>query len=127
MLIRFFFIPLITVKDSDFFFLFFSLLLGLISPVSGSSTEGPCLSSPQDQYLEMLSPLERAQEGLFGSVSERSAYLCMDLTPNQPSGSSGPENSGYLSMAPLNSPGSSLPAWQSHPSSQVNKLLLQGF
>lgn len=97
-----------------------SLSKGLISPVSGSSTEGPCLSSPQDQYLEMLSPLERAQEGLFGSVSERSAYLCMDLTPNQPSGSSGPENSGYLSMAPLNSPGSSLPAWQSHPSSQVS-------
>ncbi|XP_037777846.1 insulin receptor substrate 2-like isoform X20 [Penaeus monodon] len=96
-----------------------SLSKGLISPVSGSSTEGPCLSSPQDQYLEMLSPLERTQEGLFGSVSERSAYLCMDRTPNQPSGSSGPENSGYLSMAPLNSPGSSLPAWQSHPSSQV--------
>ncbi|XP_037777832.1 serine-rich adhesin for platelets-like isoform X7 [Penaeus monodon] len=97
-----------------------SLSKGLISPVSGSSTEGPCLSSPQDQYLEMLSPLERTQEGLFGSVSERSAYLCMDRTPNQPSGSSGPENSGYLSMAPLNSPGSSLPAWQSHPSSQVS-------
>ncbi|XP_042864170.1 dentin sialophosphoprotein-like isoform X6 [Penaeus japonicus] len=97
-----------------------SLSKGLISPVSGSSTEGPCLSSPQDQYLEMLSPLERVHEGLFGSVSEKSAYLCMGRTPNQPSGNSGPENSGYLSMAPLNSPGSSLPAWHSHPSSQVS-------
>ncbi|XP_047474938.1 serine-rich adhesin for platelets-like isoform X3 [Penaeus chinensis] len=97
-----------------------SLSKGLISPLSVSSTEGPCLSSPQDQYLVMLSPQERAQEGQFGSMSDRSTYLCMDRTPNQPSASSGPESSGYLPMAPLNSPVSSLPAWQSHPSSQVS-------
>nr|XP_053637603.1 uncharacterized protein LOC128692436 isoform X2 [Cherax quadricarinatus] len=92
---------------------------GLISPVSNSSTDGPCISSPQDNYLEMASPSERTSVAL-GSHPERGAYLCMDRIQSQAHGGSSHENSGYLSMGPLNSPGSILPAWLSHSSSQVS-------
>ncbi|XP_042217335.1 uncharacterized protein LOC121862948 isoform X2 [Homarus americanus] len=93
---------------------------GLVSPVSGSSTEGPCISSPQDNYLEMASPSERVNAALVGSHPERGSYLRMDRAQAQLQGNSGPESSGYLSMGPLSSPGSLLPAWPSHSSSQVS-------
>ncbi|XP_042217338.1 uncharacterized protein LOC121862948 isoform X5 [Homarus americanus] len=92
----------------------------LVSPVSGSSTEGPCISSPQDNYLEMASPSERVNAALVGSHPERGSYLRMDRAQAQLQGNSGPESSGYLSMGPLSSPGSLLPAWPSHSSSQVS-------
>ncbi|XP_071532473.1 uncharacterized protein [Panulirus ornatus] len=93
---------------------------GLISPVSGSSAEGPGLSSPQDNYLEMASPSERTHACFMGSQPERGGYLLMDRVPSQTQASSGPENCGYMSMGPLNSPGSAIPAWPSHSSSQVS-------
>ncbi|XP_066944111.1 insulin receptor substrate 1-B isoform X20 [Macrobrachium rosenbergii] len=97
-----------------------TLSKGLVSPVSGSSMDGQCVSSPHDNYLEMASP---SSERIVGSMSDRGGYMLMDRAPSQPSqgqGSVGSESSGYLQMAPLNSPGSSLPSWPTYTSSQVS-------
>ncbi|XP_045606843.1 insulin receptor substrate 1 isoform X3 [Procambarus clarkii] len=97
-----------------------SKVAGVVSPVSGSSIDGHCLSSPQDNYLEMASPSERMHAGLVGSQPERGGYMYMDKTQPQPQGSSASENCGYMSMGPLNSPGSIPTTWPSHSSSQVS-------
>ncbi|XP_063864308.1 insulin receptor substrate 1-B-like isoform X8 [Scylla paramamosain] len=96
-----------------------SLSKGLVSPVSVCGSEGPNLNSPQDNYLEMTSPSERKHLGLHGLSSDHN-YMCMDRQQSQTDGSSGPESSGYMSMAPLNSPGNVHPTWPSYSSSQVS-------
>lgn len=90
---------------------------GLVSPVSGCGSEGPTLQSPQDNYLDMASPSERKHLGLTGLSTDQS-YMCMD---RQAQGNSGSESSGYMPMAPLNSPGNVHPAWPSFSSSQVGR------
>ncbi|KAG0724877.1 Insulin receptor substrate 1 [Chionoecetes opilio] len=97
-----------------------SLSKGLVSPVSVCGSEGPTLNSPQDSYMEMVSPSERKHPGLLGLSSDKN-YMCMDGQQMQTDGSSGPENSGYMPMAPLNSPGNVYPNWpSSYSSSQVS-------
>ncbi|XP_068205757.1 insulin receptor substrate 1-B isoform X3 [Palaemon carinicauda] len=85
----------------------------LVSPVSGNSMDGQCVvSSPHENYMKMGSP-----------SSDRGGYMLMDRVPMQISqgqGSVGSESSGYLHMAPVNSPGSSLPSWPPYTSSQVS-------
>ncbi|XP_050718418.1 insulin receptor substrate 2-like isoform X3 [Eriocheir sinensis] len=93
-----------------------SLSTGLVSPVSGCGSEGPTLQSPQDNYLDMASPSERKHLGLPGLSSDQS-YMCMD---RQTQGNQGSESSGYMPMAPLNSPGNVHPSWPSYLSSQVS-------
>ncbi|KAK7086818.1 Isoleucine--tRNA ligase, cytoplasmic [Halocaridina rubra] len=111
-----FYLPINTCSIHD------SLSKGLVSPGSGSSTEGPCLLSPQEIYTEMASPLtERISIGVSGSQSDRGGYLLMDPLSHQSQGTSGSEISVYMPMAMLNSPGSSFPSWPLHStSSQVS-------
>lgn len=94
-----------------------------MSPVSVCGSEGPNLNSPQDNYMEMASPSERKHLGLHGLSSDHN-YMCMDRQQSQTDGSSGPESSGYMSMAPLNSPGNVHPAWPSYSSSQVRRITI---
>ncbi|XP_045131747.1 insulin receptor substrate 1-like isoform X5 [Portunus trituberculatus] len=96
-----------------------SLSRGLVSPVSVCGSEGPNLNSPQDNYMDMASPSERKHLGLHGLSLDHN-YMCMDRQQSQTDGSSGPESSGYMSMAPLNSPGNVHPTWPSYSSSQVS-------
>lgn len=78
----------------------------LVSPVSGSSSiEGPCPS----MFM-----------GMIGSQSDQLGYMPMDRVPSQGQGTSGSENAGYMSMGPLNSPGSTLASWPPLSSSQVS-------